>query len=203
MRHLNPRVGMITLSRIAARQPASVWFLARPQVPARIREAWESRLDAVTHPCTPPRSHQAVTSVVWRSRRPPHPERLVGVLGDVMLGVLRSRGHLWLASRPGAVVTWRSAGGHLEIREADRWLESSASPAWETATPQRRTLACWFWDDYYGERRNEITFTGAGPDLGRIVGALDSALLSDSELSLGPEVWKALSDPLLGDTETH
>ncbi|MFJ8077556.1 GTP-binding protein [Streptomyces sp. NPDC096176] len=201
MRHLNARAGMITLGRIAARQPASGRVLTRPQVPAQAREAWEARLDAVTHPYAYPDTHQAVSSVVWQSRRPLHPERLADALGDVMLGVLRSRGHLWLASRPDAVVTWRSAGGHLEIREADRWLEAPASPAWETASPQRRTLACWFWDDYYGERRNEIAFTGAGLDLNRIAGALDSALLTESELSLGPERWSAMNDPLLSETE--
>lgn len=201
MRHLNPRAGVITLGRIAARQPASGRVLTRPQLPAQAREAWESRLDAVTYPYAYPETRQAVSSVVWRSRRPLHPARLADALGDVMLGVLRSRGHLWLASRPGAVVTWRSAGGHLEIREADRWLEAPASPAWEATSPQRRTLACWFWDDYYGERRNEIAFTGAGLDLNRITGALDGALLTDTELSLGPEGWSAMSDPLLSGSE--
>ncbi|MGW7359010.1 GTP-binding protein [Streptomyces sp. NPDC054802] len=118
-------------------------------------------------------------------------------------GVLRSRGHLWLASRPDALITWRSAGGHLEIRETGRWLEASASPEWEAASPQRRTLACWFWDDYYGERRNEIVFTGMDPDSTRITGALDGALLDDAEMSLGREGWSRLDDPLLGVPEGH
>ncbi|WP_381556056.1 hypothetical protein [Streptomyces eurythermus] len=107
----------------------------------------------------------------------------------------------WLASRPAAGVTWRSAGGHLEIREADRWLEAPASPAWEAAFPQRRTLACWFWDEYYGERRNEIAFTGAGLGLDRIAGALVSALLTGGELSLGAGGWRVMHDPLLGDMQ--
>jgi G3E family GTPase len=201
IRHLNARADMITLGRVAARQPASGRVLARPRLPARAREAWEARLDAVASPYPYPETHQAVSTVVWRSRRPLHPERLADALADAMLGVLRSRGCLWLASRPDAVVTWRSAGSHLEIREADRWLGGRASPAWEAASPQRRTLACWFWDDYYGERRNEIAFTGAGLDLNRIAGALDGALLTDTELSLGPEGWSDLRDPLLGDTE--
>ncbi|MEV6781016.1 GTP-binding protein [Streptomyces sp. NPDC051098] len=203
MRHLNPRAGMITLGRVAVRQPASGRVLTRPQVPAQAREAWEARLDAVAPPYPYPETHQSVSTVVWRSRRPLHPERLADALVDAMFGVLRSRGFLWLATRPDAVVTWRSAGSHLEIREADRWLEAPASPAWETASPQRRTLACWFWDDYYGERRNEIAFTGAGLDLNRIAGALDSALLTDTELSLGPEGWSGINDPLLSDIEDH
>ncbi|MEW1655549.1 hypothetical protein [Streptomyces sp. NPDC093707] len=64
IRHLNPRAGVITLGRIAARQPASGRVLTRPQVPAQAREAWESRLDAVTYSCAYPGTNQAVSSVV-------------------------------------------------------------------------------------------------------------------------------------------
>ncbi|MEU3404964.1 GTP-binding protein [Streptomyces sp. NPDC006670] len=110
----------------------------------------------------------------------------------------RSRGHLWLASRPDAVVTWRSAGAHLELRVADSWLESADATAWKAASPQRRTLASWFWHDYYGERRNEIVFTGIHLDEQRVRSALDEALLTDAELSRGRDGWTAIPDPLLG-----
>ncbi|WP_327364354.1 GTP-binding protein [Streptomyces sp. NBC_01296] len=166
-------------------------------------EAWAAWMEPAISAYAHPHPDRAVSTFVWRSRRPVHPERLTEALGDTTLGVLRSRGHLWLANRPESAATWRSAGGHPEIREADHWLEAPASPAWEAASPQRRTLACWFWDAYYGERRNEIVFTGAGLDADRIGGALDSALLTDSELSLGHEGWRTLNDPLLRDAEGH
>ncbi|WP_251074397.1 GTP-binding protein [Streptomyces sp. ISL-111] len=203
LRHLNARADMTTLGQITTAHPASTRALTRPRAPAQVRAEWEGRLDPVASPYAHPETGQTVSSVVWRSRRPLHPQRLADALGDALLGVLRSRGHLWLASRPDALITWRSAGGHLEIRETDRWLEAPTSPAWEAASPQRRTLACWFWDDYYGERRNEITFTGLGLDSTRITSALDGALLNDAELSLGSEGWSHLKDPLLGDTERH
>ncbi|MEU9115879.1 GTP-binding protein [Streptomyces sp. NPDC048483] len=57
-------------------------------------------------------------SVVWRARRPLHPERLAVALATVMAGAVLSRGHLRLFSRPGAVVSLRLAGAHLELREA-------------------------------------------------------------------------------------
>lgn len=199
LRHLNPRAGMVTLDRVIARQPASGRVLARAQPHAPMRAQWEARLNPTGSPYAAPDPGLNVSTVVWRARRPLHPERLADALGEVMLGVLRSRGHLWLASRPDAVVTWRSAGGHLELVEADRWLEAHASPAWEAASPQRRTLACWFWDDRYGERRNEIAFTGTGLDTGRITGALDGALLDEAEVALGRERWNRWDDPLLGN----
>jgi hypothetical protein len=85
---LNARAGMITLGRIAAGQPASSRALTRPQVPAQVRAEWEGRLDPVTSPYAHPESGQAVSSVVWRSRRPLHPARLADALSEAMLGVL-------------------------------------------------------------------------------------------------------------------
>ncbi|MEU5001295.1 GTP-binding protein [Streptomyces sp. NPDC021622] len=175
--------------------------LLRPAPPG-CGDRWRSRLEPVTVPSLRRGRHEGVASVLWRARRPLHPERLAGALPAVMFGVVRSRGHLWLTSRPDTVVTWRSAGAHLELREADRWLEEASPRAWEAATPQRRTLASWFWHDYYGERRNELVFTGIDLDDQRIRSALDAALLTDAELALGREGWTAIPDPLLSDAET-
>ncbi|MGW3968848.1 GTP-binding protein [Streptomyces ardesiacus] len=199
LRHLNPRAGVVTLDRVVARRPASGRVLTRAQAPEPMRAQWEARLEPLGSPYASPAPSRDISTVVWRARRPLHPERLADALGEVMCGVLRSRGQLWLASRPDAVVTWRSAGGHLEIREADRWLEADSSPAWQAASPLRRTLACWYWDEQNGERRNEIVFTGTELDLGRITNALDGALLDHAEFSMGREGWLRLRDPLLGE----
>ncbi|HWU05146.1 MAG TPA: GTP-binding protein [Streptomyces sp.] len=170
-------------------------------LPADFGEQWLARLDPVVIPgfrrgtahLTP-----AVRSVRWRARRPVHPQRLADALTTVMRGVVRSRGHLWLSSRPDAVVTWRSAGAHLELREAGRWLEPGDARAWQAVTPQRRTLASWFWHDCYGERRNEIVFTGVDLDEQAIRLALHEALLTGHELAQGRDTWAAVPDPLLG-----
>lgn len=196
-RHLNPSATLIQAAQqpqVAAELPPS--FL-RP-VPDALEE-WRARLEPVTVVPARPVTDLGVTSVVWRARRPLHPERLADALPTVMAGVLRSRGHLWLSSRPASVVTWRSAGPHMELQEADRWLEPGDDSAWRGASPQRRTLASWFWHDYYGERRNALTFTGADLDRDRLCSALDAALLNDRELSLGWDGWAAFPDPLLGD----
>ncbi|OCC14010.1 putative metal chaperone YciC [Streptomyces sp. PTY087I2] len=115
----------------------------------------------------------------------------------MMQGVVRSKGHLWLCNRPDAVLAWRSAGPHLQLRESDRWLGPDDRLAWEAASPQRRTLASWFWHDYYGERRNEIVFTGVDLDEELLRSTLDATLLTDHELSLGREGWVSIHDPLL------
>ncbi|KIZ16422.1 GTP-binding protein [Streptomyces natalensis] len=156
------------------------------------------RLDPVLAPVRRRGVDQGMMSVLWRSRRPVHPERLADSLPKLMSGVVRSRGHLWLGTRPRSVVSWRSAGGHLELREAGDWLQDGDASAWRAASPQRRTLASWFWDEYYGERRNEIVFTGTGLDQDGLRRILDATLLDDRELSHGVEAWAGLPDPLLG-----
>ncbi|MCT9081336.1 GTP-binding protein [Streptomyces fulvoviolaceus] len=142
-------------------------------------------------------------TVLWRARRPLHPGRPADALPVVMRGVVRGRGHLWLCSRPDSVVTWRAAGAHLELREADRWLEAADAGAWEAASPQRRTLASWFWGDHYGERRTEILLTGIGLDGPAIRDALEAALLTDAEPTLGRDGWAAVQDPLLGGADAR
>ncbi|GAA1152082.1 hypothetical protein GCM10009577_88910 [Streptomyces javensis] len=172
--------------------------LARPD-PGWSAAGPADRLDIVAPVVRRRGVDHGVTSVLWRSRRPLHPERLAEGLPRVMPSVVRSRGHLWSATRPRTVISWRSAGRHLELREAGGWLEGEDAAAWRAASPQRRTLASWYWDDYYGERRNEIVFTGADLDADRLRAALDSAVLDDGELALGTERWARLPDPLLGD----
>ncbi|MGA5560584.1 GTP-binding protein [Streptomyces platensis] len=196
-RHLNPSATLVNASRQPepGRELPPSFLRPAPDAP----EEWRARLEPVnaSHSC--PAADQGVSSVVWQTRRPLNPERLADALPTVMAGVVRSRGHLWLSSKPEAVVTWRSAGAHLELREADRWLESATESAWRTASPQRRTMASWFWHDCYGERRNDIVFTGTDLDRDRLCSALDAALLSDAELSLGSDGWADFPDPLLGD----
>jgi G3E family GTPase len=170
-------------------------------LPKGADDEWRSRSEPVVLPRPCRNSGHDVGSLRWHARRPLHPERLADALALVMSGVVRGTGHLWLCSRPDAVVTWRSAGAYLELREADRWLEEDDPRGWEAASPQRRTLASWFWHEYYGERRNEITLSGVGLDREAMRAALDKALLTDMELSLGRQGWTSIPDPLLGDID--
>ncbi|MFD4790958.1 GTP-binding protein [Streptomyces sp. NPDC058459] len=191
-RHLNPRASLLTPADGDGLPPALV-RVAPPGLWEE-RQAW---LEPVTMPCLAHGPDGRVESVLWRARRPLHPERLSAALAEVARGVVRSRGHLWLPGRPDSIVTWRTAGAHLELREAGSWLGADSPDAWASVSPRRRTLASWFWHDYYGERRDEIVFTGVDIDGLRIRAALDEALLSDAELSLGRDGWRSLADPLI------
>ncbi|MGW2330380.1 hypothetical protein ACWC5C_32125 [Streptomyces sp. NPDC001700] len=67
-------------------------------------------------------------------------------------------------------------------------MEGGDTQGWRAASPRRRTLASWYWDDYYAERRDEILLTGAGLDEDCLRAALD-AVLGDRELALGADHW--------------
>ena len=62
-----------------------------------------------------------VTTVVWSSDRPLHSQRLHAALPDLVAGVVRSRGHVWLADRSRVRFRWESAGGSLSLGEPSAW----------------------------------------------------------------------------------
>ncbi|WP_413804712.1 GTP-binding protein [Streptomyces sp. OE57] len=193
--HLNPSA--LVLLDTEARDSTSLTPLTRPD------SGWAAagpadRLDVIAPAIRRRGISHGVASVLCRSGRPLYPQRLAETLPRIMPAVVRSRGHLWVATHPDTVVSWRSTGRHLELRQAGKWLEDGDTGAWRAASPERRTLASWHWDDHYGERRNEIVFIGAELDEDRLRAALDTAVLDDRELALGAAHWTCLPDPLLG-----
>ncbi|MEU4619579.1 GTP-binding protein [Actinoplanes sp. NPDC023801] len=135
-----------------------------------------------------------VSAAVFRARRPFHPARLHDALDEVTMGVLRSRGHFWLASRPDLVMTWESAGG-LRLGPHSGWLDQLPDEHWDEVDPERRLAAALDWDPYYGDRHHQLSFTGIDLDPVRIHRTLSRCLLTDDELSRGEEHWRRLPDP--------
>ncbi|MDH6129971.1 GTP-binding protein [Kitasatospora sp. GP82] len=146
-------------------------------------------------PAQPRGAEFGVRTTHWSSRRPLHPQRLHDVLEQICNGVIRGRGHLWLANRPHSIHRWESAGEHLAIETAGTWLPEQDDSAWHSASPQRRTFASLLWDPYYGERRCELTLTGIDLGIPALHHLLNSCLLTDAELALGMERWQLSDDP--------
>lgn len=66
-------------------------------------------------------SECGVSTLRWSSERPLHSARLWAALPRIIGGVVRSRGHIWLADRPHASVRWESAGGSLVFGDPLGW----------------------------------------------------------------------------------
>ncbi len=136
-----------------------------------------------------------VELVLFTARRPFHPERLHRAIDVLLDGVVRTRGRLWLATRPEAVLWLESAGGGLSVGHAGSWLAGEGAAAWRQASPERRALAALGWDPRFGDRSQDIVVITHETAPDEIDDALRGALLTDDELADGEEAWLALPDP--------
>ncbi len=145
-----------------------------------------------------PESDTGVSSVVFRTRRPMHPQRLHDTLEEIAGSTLRSRGHVWLATQPELVLGWESAGGGIALGGLGRWLAALPENRWAEASDLRRINAQLDWDPYYGDRGNHLALIGIGVDPDDLHRSLVDCLLTDEEIAMGEDGWRDLPDPFAG-----
>lgn len=133
-----------------------------------------------------------VATLVWRGRRPFHPERLYAALEELCCAAVRSRGRFWLADRPDTLLLWDAAGGALCVEDTGPWLASLPDAAWDLVPPARRAAAALDWHPEHGDRGQHLVFTSPGLDGDELSTVLASCLLTDEELAGGTEAWKRL-----------
>jgi G3E family GTPase len=170
----------------------------RPHVPDVLARGFEGM--AVAEP--EPVAQEGVVSAVFRARRPLHPQRLHRAFESLTIDVLRSRGHLWIASLPELALSWESAGGRVAMGPLGLWLAAMPEGQWEEASEQRRLAAAMEWDPYYGDRNTHLVFVGLDLDPIAFEKLLSACLLTDAELAMGEEGWRGLPDPFEGMFDT-
>jgi G3E family GTPase len=136
-----------------------------------------------------------VTVVEFHADRPFHPERLHDAIDILLDGVVASRGRLWLATQPDDALWLESAGGGLRIATGGPWLAAMTEQQVAATDPERVAMAALRWRPLHGDRSSSIVAISHRAEPARIKWALSSALLTDSELSLGQQGWDQLSDP--------
>ncbi|GAA2458720.1 GTP-binding protein [Streptomyces glaucus] len=133
-----------------------------------------------------------VSTLVWRRRRPFHPERLYAALEDLTCAAARSRGRFWLADKPDTLLHWDAAGGALCVEGAGPWLAALPDAAWEMVPPVRRAAAALDWHPEHGDRCQHLVFTSPGLDRDGLLRLLESCLLTDAEYAAGRDAWRHL-----------
>jgi len=130
----------------------------------------------------PETEEYGVTSYVYRARQPFVPEKIVKLLNGDMPGVIRSKGHFWIASRPKWVVEFSLAGALSSISPLGQW--------WATVPVENRptdpTGQAYLeanWQEPWGDRRQEIVFIGAGIDWPALKARLDECLVPEETAS--------------------
>lgn len=140
----------------------------------------------------PETEEYGISSFVYRARAPFHPGRIHKVLNGDLPGVIRAKGHFWLATRPNWVAEFSLAGAVSSVRPLGGWWASVPRERWPTHPDALAEVAS-KWEEPWGDRRQELVFIGSGMDRAAITAALDAALVPAR--GFAPEVWKHLPDP--------
>ena len=135
-----------------------------------------------------------IGSMVYRARRPFHPQRFWNLIHSEWEGVLRSKGWFWLASRPDFAGSWSQAGGACRHGAAGLWWSAVDPADWPEDETYRRRITEKSQGEW-GDRRQELVLIGMGMDESALQARLDACLLDDAEMAAGPQAWCRLPDP--------
>ncbi len=141
----------------------------------------------------PETEEYGVASFVYRARQPFHPEKVLEVLDGDLPGVIRAKGHFWIATRPEWVAEFSLAGSLSSIAPLGQWW-ASVPEARRPDHDSVRTYLTQHWQEPWGDRRQELVFIGAGIDWPALKARLDTALVPE-ELAAGPDALPNLPDP--------
>ncbi len=135
-------------------------------------------------------------SFVFRARRPLHPARFMEFLqSPLMRQVLRSKGFLWFASRPGDKALLQTAGQQATVQPAGTWWSLVDKAEWPT-DPAARAHIDAVWEEEFGDMRQELVLIGVDLPREALEQGLEAALLDDGEMEAGLEAWLKMEDPL-------
>ena len=140
----------------------------------------------------PESEEYGIESFVFRARRPFDPARIHAVLNGDLPGVIRAKGHFWLATRPDWAAEFSLAGAVSSVSPLGRWWAAVPPGRWPRSGAGLEEVQA-LWAEPWGDRRQEIVFIGHGMDRAAIMAALEAALVPGA--SFAPEAWADMADP--------
>lgn len=125
----------------------------------------------------PETEEYGIRSFVYRAKRPFHPEQFYSVLNTRFPGVIRAKGHFWIASRPNWIGEMSLAGKILRTEGLGSWWVAVPRERWPSSEAFV-SLINRHWTPTWGDRRQELVFIG-GPEMDEAVirSALDNCLI--------------------------
>ena len=141
---------------------------------------------------TPEDEEYGITSFVYHARTPFDPAKIHAVLNSDLPGVIRAKGHFWIATRPDWAAEFSLAGAMSSVTPLGLWWASVPEGRLPTH-PEAQAEIARRWVEPWGDRRQEIVFIGVGLDREAICAKLNAALLDTAEFI--PGAWAALPDP--------
>lgn len=142
---------------------------------------------------TPETEEYGVGSFVYRARRPFDPAKFHEFLSETWAGVIRAKGHFWIATRPQWLGELSQAGAIVRTEGLGFWWANVPADRWPNDPFWRQTLKK-NWSDVYGDRRQEIVFIGTDMDRSAIAARLDACLVPGKP-GMRIAEWAGLVDP--------
>ncbi|KMK76770.1 GTP-binding protein [Alkalihalobacillus pseudalcaliphilus] len=133
-----------------------------------------------------------ISSFLFKSRKPFHPERLMYWLENWPEGIVRAKGFFWLASRNDQVGLLSQAGSNITISGAGEWVATYSNDEQKKLLQEDSKLSR-EWDVLYGDRLTEIVFIGISISQKEIQESLELCVLTEEEMTEG---WLSFHDPL-------
>ena len=128
---------------------------------------------------------------IFSDQRPFHPQRLYEVCqNNLGTGLYRTKGFLWLASRPGDALLWQQSGSQISLELKGKWRaevvkNKDHSLLNEEVEGLKKKLENTH--PLFGDRNNELTLIGLKRDREAFLSALNSALCTEEEVKF----WNA------------
>ena len=140
---------------------------------------------------------QELCTFSYRARRPFHPQRFYEFwMNDPLTeGILRSRGFFWLATRCAIAGYWSQSGQVLSAEPAGPWWAESSRDEWPLEDEEMIAEIESVWDSVWGDRRQELKILVHATSANAVQNALNACLLTEDELTGGPDSWLDLEDP--------
>lgn len=143
---------------------------------------WKKELEEIHQPET---EEYGISSTVFHSKKPFHPERLWHYLNkEFPQNIIRSKGIFYLAAVPNQAINFSQAGGSLRIDLAGVWWASMQQHEREQYADylENKMEIDAEWDKDFGDRKNELVFIGQEMDSEELKKSLSTCVLNDSEI---------------------
>ena len=137
----------------------------------------------------PETEEYGISSFVFKSKSPFHPERFLTYLNQRFpQNIIRSKGLFWLASRSNQALLWSSAGGSCKADSAGVWWASmpfGERIGYASFVDNQNEIES-SWDVNFGDRKIELVFIGQHLNKEKMIAELEDCLLTQLEIA----VWK-------------
>lgn len=136
-----------------------------------------------------------ITSMVYKAKRPFHPERFYKVLEDAWeQGIIRAKGFVWLATRHDQMGILSLASRSCILEPGGFWLAAQPPAEWDLDPRELEEVKA-EWDPAWGDRCQELVWIGRDFDSKQWEAQLEACLLTAGEMSEGAGRWSELPDP--------